>query len=163
MHALCTMEELMPSIGTTVPSPAVLAITLCQLESAIQNVVRLCSESSYTQSSLDLDNASHKSLYKEMDFGSKSHLISISDDGKIWNWLLTSGKTRDAQKAAFNINKSNVVGEELDSKTCTRSTDNLLSRAVPDADKDPEPVRSSCVHLTDSSFIASEFSMKVCG
>ncbi|XP_008809225.1 WD repeat-containing protein 11 isoform X2 [Phoenix dactylifera] len=161
VHVLCTMEELMPSIGTAVPSPAVLAITLCQSESAIQNVVRLCSESSYTQSSLDLDYASPKSLYKEMDFGPKSHLISISDDGKIWNWLLTSDKARDAQKASLNINKSNVVGEELASKTHTRSTDNLLSRAVPDADKEPEPVGSSCVRLTNSNFIASEFSMKI--
>ncbi|KAG1346198.1 hypothetical protein COCNU_06G000270 [Cocos nucifera] len=161
VHVLCTMEELMPSIGTAVPSPAILAITLCQSESAIQNVIRLCSESLYTHSSLDLDYASHKGLYKEMDFGSKSHLISISDDGKIWNWLLTSDKARDAQKAAFNMNKSNMAGEEMVSKTCTRSTDNLLYRAVPDADKEPEPVSGSCVHLTNSSFIASEFSMKI--
>ncbi|PKA64675.1 hypothetical protein AXF42_Ash007422 [Apostasia shenzhenica] len=94
VRILLAMEELIPSIGTSVPSPAVLAVVLCNSESAFRNVSRLCTDSSYTQSSV-FDSSSYLTLSGERDFVSKIFLISISDDGKLWNWLLTSEKTRD--------------------------------------------------------------------
>ncbi|KAK9149619.1 hypothetical protein Scep_008376 [Stephania cephalantha] len=81
VYMMCMMEELMPSIGTSVPSPTVLAVVICQSESTFQCVGKLYSETS--QSTLDAPNC-------EPFLISKTYLISITDDGKIWNWLLTA-------------------------------------------------------------------------
>uniref|UniRef100_A0A2P2K3Z9 WD repeat-containing protein 11 n=1 Tax=Rhizophora mucronata TaxID=61149 RepID=A0A2P2K3Z9_RHIMU len=101
-HFMCTMEELMPSIGTSVPSPSILAVTICQSESTLQNVAKLYSEAPNSPSAnVDFDNP--------FDFSndtlllSKTHMTSISDDGKIWNWLLTAEGTGDTQKDATDV------------------------------------------------------------
>ena len=74
----------MPSIGTPVPTPSVLAVVLCQFESAIQNVASpLSTITGKTQSTNYFKNSSK-------DFISRRCFLSISDDGRIWNWLLTS-------------------------------------------------------------------------
>lgn len=97
------MEELMPSIGTSVPTPAVLALTLCQSESSVQNIglvftnpsniqTSLAEDPSDSQASLTEDDTLSKILNKDIDTVPKTCLISISDDGKIWNWLLTSDR-----------------------------------------------------------------------
>ncbi|KAK9141734.1 hypothetical protein Syun_011134 [Stephania yunnanensis] len=81
VYTMCMMEELMPSIGTSVPSPTVLSVVICQSESTFQCLAKLYSETS--QSTLDAPNC-------EPFLISKTYLISITDDGKIWNWLLTA-------------------------------------------------------------------------
>lgn len=97
MHVMCTMEELMPSIGTVVPSPSILAVVICESDSTLQNVAKQYSDAPPSPaSSAEFDNPfdfSDDSLLV-----SKTRLISISDDGKVWNWLLTSEGDLCAQK-----------------------------------------------------------------
>ena len=86
---MCSVEELMPSVGTSVPSPSLLAVQLCQSDSTLQNIGKICSDVPSTPSlGEDFDNPFD--FFEESVIVSKSHMISISDDGKIWNWLLTA-------------------------------------------------------------------------
>ncbi|CAN0918250.1 WD repeat-containing protein 11 [Linum grandiflorum] len=88
VHVMCVMEELMPSIGSCVPSPSLLAIAICTSESTLQNVVKLYRDAPDTPSSQDFNN--HFDFSDEPLLLSKTHMISISDDGKVCNWLLTA-------------------------------------------------------------------------
>ncbi|CAI0542843.1 unnamed protein product [Linum tenue] len=88
VHLCCAMEELMPSIGSSVPSPSLLAVTICQSESTLQNVAKLYRDVPNTPQTKDFDNPFD--FYEETQLISKSHMISISDDGKVCNWLLTA-------------------------------------------------------------------------
>ncbi|KDP30267.1 hypothetical protein JCGZ_17049 [Jatropha curcas] len=97
VHIMCLMEELMPAVGSSVPSPSVLAVTVCQSESTLQNVAKLYYDSPNTPlADMDFDNPFD--FCDDTLLLSKTHVISISDDGKIWNWLLTSEGTGDTQK-----------------------------------------------------------------
>lgn len=103
MHIMCSMEELMPSIGTSVPSPSVLAVVICQSDSMLENLGKLYSDVPHSPySNVDFDSPFD---FKEESIDvSKTHLISISDDGKIWNWLLTiEGGDGDSQKGDTNL------------------------------------------------------------
>ncbi|KAF1002874.1 uncharacterized protein LOC141700003 [Apium graveolens] len=107
VYSMCMMEELMPSIGTPVPSPSVLAVAISLSESTLQNVSKHCSNGSYTSPEVDFDNPFD--FYDVSHIISKTHIISISDDGKIWNWLLTAegiGETpKDEMKLKSNSEK----------------------------------------------------------
>lgn len=105
MHIMCSMDELMPSIGTAVPSPLVLAVTVSQSDYTLQDIRRLCPD---TDSS-DIDFANPFDFFDESLIISKTHLISISDDGKVWKWLLTAEGSRDGQKD--NVKKVAEVRE----------------------------------------------------
>ncbi|XP_016199251.1 WD repeat-containing protein 11 [Arachis ipaensis] len=102
-HFMCSMEELMPSVGTCVPSPSILSVILSLSDSTLQNV---CKNYSDTPSSPYL----HEDFDNPFDFCdeptivSKIHLISISDDGKVWNWLLTAEGQVDTQKEDKKLN-----------------------------------------------------------
>ncbi|CAN0900198.1 WD repeat-containing protein 11 [Linum grandiflorum] len=85
VHMMCWMEELMPSLGTPVPSPSLLAVTICQSDSTLQNVAKLYRDA---PSAKDIDNPFD--FYDESLLLSKTHMISISDDGRLWNWRLTA-------------------------------------------------------------------------
>ncbi|XAR66876.1 hypothetical protein NMG60_11013245 [Bertholletia excelsa] len=109
VHTMIMMEELMPAIGTSVPSPSVLAIVISQQDSTLQNVGKLYSDSFHTS---DVDFDTPLDFCDQSLLISKTHLISISDDGKIWNWLLTAEGPGDAQKDVRNtpaIDKSSDV------------------------------------------------------
>ncbi|KAL6223872.1 hypothetical protein ACLB2K_002729 [Fragaria x ananassa] len=89
VHEMCSMEELLPLLGTSVPSPSVLALAISQSDSTLQNIGKLYSDAPDSPfSAMEFDNP--------FDFCdaplvlSKTHLVSISDDGKVWNWLLTA-------------------------------------------------------------------------
>lgn len=99
MHFMCSIEELMPSLGTSVPSPSVLSVIISQLDCPLQNVGKLYSDVPNSPFP-DEDFNSPFDFYDEPVLVSKSHLISISDDGKIWNWLLTA---EDAEKEDINV------------------------------------------------------------
>ncbi|CAK7345444.1 unnamed protein product [Dovyalis caffra] len=97
VHVMGGMEELMPSIGTSVPSPSVLAVAICQSESTRQHVAKICSDAPNSPSAeVDFDNPFD--FCDETVVHSTTHMISISDDGKVWNWLLTAEGTEDNQK-----------------------------------------------------------------
>lgn len=92
-----SMEELMPSVGTSVPSPSILSVVLCQSDTTLQNIGKNYSDipsSPYLHE--DFDNPFD--FCDESQIISKIHLISISDDGKIWDWLLTAEGNADTQK-----------------------------------------------------------------
>lgn len=97
VHTMYSMEELMPSVGTSVPSPSILSVVLCQSDSTLQNIGKNYSDipsSPYLHE--DFDNPFD--FCDESQIISKIHLISISDDGKIWDWLLTAEANADTQK-----------------------------------------------------------------
>ncbi|KAF4392022.1 hypothetical protein F8388_004351 [Cannabis sativa] len=98
VHTMCAMEELMPSLGTSVPSPSLLAAIICHSDSTLQKVGKLYSE---TPNSQDFD--SPFDFCDEPPLVSKTCLVSISDDGKIWNWLLTVEGVEDAQKENSSV------------------------------------------------------------
>ncbi|CAL5438889.1 unnamed protein product [Camellia sinensis] len=126
VHIMCMMEELIPSIGTSVPSPSVLAVVISQSDSILQNIAKLYSDISHT-SSPDEDFDTPLDFCDESLLISKIHLLSISDDGKIWNWLLTAEGPGDAQKDARNSGTvdegSEVPGLETKSSTGVSSAD----------------------------------------
>ncbi|GAY45481.1 hypothetical protein CUMW_089810 [Citrus unshiu] len=130
VHVMCTMEELIPSIGTSVPSPSILAVLVSQSESTIQNVAKLCLDAPHSPSAnVDIDSPFEFS--DDTLLLSKTHLISISDDGKVWNWLLTAEGAGDLQKDAI---KSGMDADVIDVALCgtnTNSGGNYPAVAVP--------------------------------
>ncbi|KAL4564018.1 hypothetical protein LXL04_028068 [Taraxacum kok-saghyz] len=102
VHVMCMMEELMPSLGTPVPSPSVLAVVISRSDSTLQNVRNHLSDKHHT-SSPDMDFDNPFDFCDETRVISKTHLLSISDDGKIWNWLLTAEGPTENQKDASDV------------------------------------------------------------
>jgi len=102
VHLLCAVEELMPSIGTVVPPPAVLAATIWQSESIFRNIDKQCQDLAQTQSSYSVitDTNSDQNVCQ----GTMTYLTSISEDGKIWSWLLTFDKPAHPKKANIGAN-----------------------------------------------------------
>ncbi|KAL2228867.1 UNVERIFIED_CONTAM: WD repeat-containing protein 11 [Sesamum indicum] len=107
VHMMCSMDELMPSIGTTVPSPLVLAVAISQSDYMLQDIRKLC----LGTDSFDMDFDNPFDFFDESPIISKTHLISISDDGKVWKWLLTAERLRDGQKDIENVKKAAEVRE----------------------------------------------------
>ncbi|WVZ77962.1 hypothetical protein U9M48_025749 [Paspalum notatum var. saurae] len=94
VHLLCAVEELMPSIGTVVPSPAVLAATIWQSESILRNIEKQCQDLADTHSFITDTNSDQNACQ-----GTMTYVTSISEDGKIWSWLLTFDKSAHSSKA----------------------------------------------------------------
>ncbi|XP_057768049.1 uncharacterized protein LOC130988263 [Salvia miltiorrhiza] len=105
VHIMCSTDELMPSIGTTVPSPLVLAVAVSQSDYTLQDIVRRCPDTDPVDFELDNPLAS----IDESHIISKTHLISVSDDGKVWKWLLTAERSRDAQRDSENVKKFDEI------------------------------------------------------
>eukprot|EP01018_Ginkgo_biloba_P039533 Gb_06602 [translate_table: standard] len=106
VYMLCMMEALMPSVGTPVPSPAVLAVSHCPSEFKLEKVSRTFSEElsdvkhfqlhTYTESTDPSMLSNQAALVLETPF------ISISDDGKMWNWSLTAEVQGDSNSTGMN-------------------------------------------------------------
>ncbi|KAI3801828.1 hypothetical protein L1987_29945 [Smallanthus sonchifolius] len=119
VHDMCMMEELVPSVGTSVPSPTLLAVVISQSDATLQNVSKHFSDAHET-SDKEFDNP--LDFRDESNVICKTHLISISDDGKIWNWLLTSEGAIDNPKDtsdAANVTETSKL-PCLDPKSDTR-------------------------------------------
>lgn len=50
-------------------------------------------------------------FYDESLHVSSTHLISIFDDGKVWNWLVTVEGAEDTQKDDEGVSMSTDIGE----------------------------------------------------
>ncbi|CAL1359156.1 unnamed protein product [Linum trigynum] len=111
VHICCATEELLPSIGTSVPSPSLLAVTICQSDSMLQNVAKLYRDAPNTPQTKDFDNPFD--FYDDAQLLSKTHMISISDDGKVWNWLLT------AEEIEKDVEVIPYTGEDSDAIAST--------------------------------------------
>ncbi|XP_074269146.1 uncharacterized protein LOC141592404 isoform X1 [Silene latifolia] len=104
-YTMCATQELMPSVGTHVPSPAILAAVICQSDCALQDVNKIYSDVPHTPFK-DEDYDNPFDFCDESLPASKTHLISISDDGKVWNWLLT---TEESDEISKDISKTKAV------------------------------------------------------
>lgn len=102
MNEMCLMDELVPSIGTSGTSPSLLAVVISQADSALQNVTKHFAEaqditsSSVNEFEMDFDNPFD--FRDDPHIISKTQLLSITDDGKIWNWRMTSEGPTDNLK-----------------------------------------------------------------
>nr|XP_043621964.1 WD repeat-containing protein 11-like [Erigeron canadensis] len=114
VHEMCMIEELVPSIDTSVPCPSLLSVVISHSDSTLQNVGRHFTDghdSSSADKDFDMDFDNPFDFRDESNIISKTHLLSISDDGKIWNWRLTSEGPKDNPKdttSVTEVSKSNT-------------------------------------------------------
>ncbi|KAJ4950939.1 hypothetical protein NE237_027771 [Protea cynaroides] len=157
VHMMCSMEELLPSIGTTFPSPSVLSVVLCQSESTLQNVGKLYSDP-HDASLVALDSVTLLDSWKKPSLVSNTYLISITDDGKIWNWLLTAEGITDALKDITKSCMPTDVSEVMVPERHTSSIDISTRGHECNTVKESELVnrsfdcKSKSVHTYDLSF-----------
>uniref|UniRef100_A0A0E0CF81 Uncharacterized protein n=1 Tax=Oryza meridionalis TaxID=40149 RepID=A0A0E0CF81_9ORYZ len=111
VHLLCAVEDLMPSIGTIVPPPAVLATTIWQSEAIFRNIEKQSRDLGQIQSthSVISDTNTNQNMYQ----GTMTYLTSISEDGKIWSWHLSFDKSACARKVKLGANQwsINLMGQ----------------------------------------------------
>ncbi|KAL6006261.1 hypothetical protein ACLOJK_040307 [Asimina triloba] len=157
---LCTVEELIPSIGTTVPSPTVLAVIQSQSESALQTVSRRYSDVPHTSSPYVVNYATTY-FVNEAPIVSETYLISISDDGKIWNWLLAAEGARNLPKTPSDLNMLTDVSEENGPEVYSPSEDTLVDESARNFVEESEPLGHNNSHSSRPPFAKSEFSLKI--
>lgn len=150
MYSMCLMEELMPSIGTSVPSPSVLAVAISLSESTLQNVSKHCSNVSNTSLEVDFDNPFD--FYDVSRIISKTNIISISDDGKIWKWLLTAEGIGEVLKEDI---KSNSNSEKVSAREANASDPGL------DSIKQLEDITITTRRLSNPTTSSEEMLFKV--
>jgi len=153
VHVMCTMEEFMPSIGMSIPSPSALAVLLSHSDSTMQTITKIHPDGT---SSIDFDNPFD--FYDESLLVSKTTFISLSDDGKIWKWVLSAEGVEDALKNASDLDMG--IG----------ATEAALPGAIQENDSsslDDElvvaPTNRSRGHTSGSSMEKSDLSFKVGG
>lgn len=116
IYVLCMMEALIPSMGTSVPSPTILAVSHCSSEFEIEKVSKICSEEAPGVKLFELptytENSSSSMLSRQSVLVLKTAIISISDDGKVWNWLLTAELPGDAHDQVTNQTICEDVNQE---------------------------------------------------
>ncbi|KAK6248375.1 hypothetical protein QUC31_019940 [Theobroma cacao] len=156
IHIMCTMEELMPSIGSSVPSPSVLAVLISQSESTLQNISKLYSGLSNGASDEDFDNPFD--FCDDTLLVSKTHLMSISDDGKLWSWILTAEGTGDMQKDLINSGKIADVSEE---STNTNISVSSYSGLTAEGSKQLHNINGSRIQLSNSTFGLADVTFKI--
>ncbi|GLT26225.1 hypothetical protein SLA2020_013070 [Shorea laevis] len=160
-HVMCTIEELMPAIGTSVPTPSVLSVLICQSESTVQSVGKLCSDSPNC-STPDMDFDNPFDFYDDALPLYKTCLISISDDGKVWSWILTAKGAGDIQK---NIKNSDVVNDSA-AKPLQGTNTNPLSSSnkgvVVEGSRQLENVTEGRGPPFNSTFNLADLTFKIC-
>ncbi|XP_020225696.1 WD repeat-containing protein 11 isoform X2 [Cajanus cajan] len=160
VHIMYSLEELMPSVGTSVPSPSILSVLLCQSDSTLQNIDKNYSDvpsSPYLRE--DFDNPFD--FCYESNIISKIHLISISDDGKIWSWLLTAEGHADTQK---DDKKLDLVSDDHSVSLPGANSNTLVSSSGGrdlNVGRRQERLNDNRSHLQSSIFDQEEISMKI--
>lgn len=93
VHVLCGIEELIPVIGNSVPLPSLLSLLISQFDSTLQNIRKV-----HSDPVLDGSKVDDSFYFSDGDafLGFKTHFISISDDGKIWSWILSVKRDTDS-------------------------------------------------------------------
>ncbi|KAJ4872030.1 Transducin family protein / WD-40 repeat family protein [Raphanus sativus] len=112
VHVLCGIEELIPVIGNSVPLPSLLSLLISQFDSTLQNIRKIHSDPVMDGSKVD------DSFYfsdNDAFLGFKTHFISISDDGKIWSWILSVKRDTDSnlQSNDKRLNSSTDTSFEI--------------------------------------------------
>lgn len=157
MHILCTVEELMPSIGTVVPPPAVLATTIWQSESIFRNIDKQCQDLSQTNASLSFiaDTNPEKNVYQ----GTLTYVTSISEDGKIWSWLLTFDKSAHPNKTNLGANLHSHSSANAIIYSTVKPTN--VSISVTNIGKEPGRLSHSHAATANTSSNRPDFTIKV--
>lgn len=157
VNLLCSVEELIPSIGASVPTPVVLAAALCQSESTIRNIGKLCSDLSNTTVLPFSSLVQATPLNSQSDLIStvSTNLISISDDGKIWNWLMTSERTKVSRKNALYPDETSYTMDDLSHRK------NMGQTISSNPDNDSNFPKESDQHRLNSHTNDSKSSFKV--
>lgn len=155
---MCSLDELMPSVGTTLPSPLVLAATISQSDYTLQDIHKHCPGTD----PFDMDFNNPFDFFDESHIISKTHLISISDDGKVWKWLLTAEGSRDGQdinnvKKVAGVREAPVAEVESQSEASS-ADDHAMDTATYRDDKN-----SREKHQSGPTIVADEVSFKVGG
>ncbi|KAK6941674.1 hypothetical protein RJ641_027051 [Dillenia turbinata] len=149
VHTVCSIEELMPSFGTSVPSPSVLAVAVCQLDSTLHSVGRLFSD---VPNDVDFDNPFD--FCDESLLISKTQLISISDDGKVWHWMLTAEGTENHPKEVKDLIMVTSVNEVAMPELNTDPTDGPVA-------KQSEQTSRSRSQIPGSAFNGADIALKI--
>lgn len=155
MHVMCTMEEFMPSIGTSVPSPSILAVLVCQSESTLQNIGKFYAHACHSPSA-NVDFDSPFDFSDDTLLLSKTRLISISDDGKVWSWLLRAEGLGDFQQ---DVTNPGIHADVAEVPIVGNVTSDLHA---PEAGKQLEHVSGSRHHRSKSTSSQADMSFKVC-
>ncbi|CAJ2634723.1 unnamed protein product [Trifolium pratense] len=159
-HIMYSMEELMPSVGTSVPSPSILSVVLCQSDTTLQNIGKNYSgipSSPYLHE--DFDNPFD--FCDESHIISKIHLISISDDGKLWDWLLTAEVNADTQK---DDKKLGLVNDDSTAALHGANSNTMVSFAGGrelNVGRPLDHLNDNKSHWPSSTFNHEEISMKI--
>ncbi|KAG5404864.1 hypothetical protein IGI04_010983 [Brassica rapa subsp. trilocularis] len=101
VHVLCGIEELIPAIGISPPLPSLLSLLISQLDSTLQNIRKIHSDPVLDASKV-VDDSFYFSGDDDAFRGFKTHFISISDDGKIWSWILSVKRDNDSSNLQNN-------------------------------------------------------------
>ncbi|KAG4136949.1 hypothetical protein ERO13_D07G040800v2 [Gossypium hirsutum] len=156
VHVMCTMEELMPSLGSPVPSPSVLAVLVSQSESTLHNISKLYSDSSNGASDVDSDNPFE--FCDDTLLVAKTRLFSISDDGKLWSWILTAEGDGVMQKdAGISGNIANVSLDSTNITTIVSTKDGLAAEGSRQLDN----INGSRTQLPNSTFRFADVTFKI--
>ncbi|KAL6585966.1 hypothetical protein OROMI_002610 [Orobanche minor] len=157
VHVMCSMDELIPSIGTAIPSPLVLAVAISQSDYTLQNICKLCPDTDL----FDMNSGKTFDILDETSVISKTHLISISDDGKVWKWLLIAEGPRDGQEGREKVLKVADVCEapapDIESKSEVVSVDEHVTVTVTHAND----INSLENHQSGPTIVADEVSFKM--
>ncbi|XP_047942108.1 WD repeat-containing protein 11 [Salvia hispanica] len=145
VHIMCSMEELVPSIGTTVPSPLVLAVAISQSDYTLQDIIRRCPDTDPVD--FELDNP--LAFIDESHIISKTHLLSVSDDGKVWKWLLTAERSKDVNRDSECVKKVDETSEVPISEVSSsgQCTGNIVTH--PDSINGRENSKTACAVVSD--------------
>ncbi|PPR89025.1 hypothetical protein GOBAR_AA31666 [Gossypium barbadense] len=150
------MEELMPSLGSPVPSPSVLAVLVSQSESTLQNISKLYSDSSNGASDVDSDNPFE--FCDDTPLVAKTCLFSISDDGKLWSWILTAEGEGVMQKdAGISGNIANLSLDSTNTTTIVSTKDGLAAEGSRQLDN----INGSQTQLPNSTFGFADVTFKI--
>ncbi|KAK8604748.1 hypothetical protein V6N13_082223 [Hibiscus sabdariffa] len=156
IHVMCTMEELMPSIGSPVPPPSVLAVLISQSELTLQNISKLYSGSSNVASDVDFDNPCE--FCDDTLLVAKTRLISISDDGKLWSWIVTAEGNGVMEKDVRNSgNIADVSDDSTNTTTIMSSKDGHATKGSRQSDN----INDSRVQLPNSTFGFADVTFKI--
>lgn len=160
IYVLCMMEALIPSMGTSVPSPTILAVAHCSSEFEIERVSKTCSEEAPVVKLFELptytENSASSMLSRQSFLLLKTAFISISDDGKVWNWLLTAELPGDAygqvMDQTMNLSISEDVNHMNDRESGVPALDIVVDGHEEDENKLPKQLHTAVLRRDEPVF-----------
>lgn len=121
VFTLSFTESLMPSIGSPVPAPSVLAVIHCPLQAQVQNVGKGKEGTPTLQISLIplpgsspaptglIDSPRSKRLPSTLSASAEEEVlleatfVCVTGDGKLWQWIVGSQVKLDANEPVFKV------------------------------------------------------------